>query len=60
MVEALKANVEVEKSRILMFIGKSGPIVANTIAKSLNLNSFLTSALLSELVNEKKMKIVTY
>ena len=50
MVEALKANVELEKTRILAFIGKSGPIVSNTIAKSLNLNSFLTAALLSELV----------
>jgi uncharacterized membrane protein len=50
MVEALKANVALEKTRILAFIGKSGPIVSNTIAKSLNLNSFLTAALLSELV----------
>jgi ethanolamine utilization microcompartment shell protein EutS len=59
MVEALKANVEVEKTRILTFIGKSGPIVSNTIAKSLNLNSFLTSALLSELFNEKKLNAST-
>jgi len=53
MVEALKANVELEKTRILAFIGKSGPIVSNTIAKSLNLNSFLTAALLSELVKSR-------
>ena len=55
MVEALKANVEVEKSRIVSLIGKSGPIVSNSIAKSLNLNSFLTAALLSELVKENKI-----
>ena len=59
MVEALKANVEVEKTRILTFIGKSGPIVSPTVAKSLNLNSFLTSALLSELFNEKKLNAST-
>ena len=59
MVEALKANVEVEKTRILTFISKSGPIVSNTIAKSLNLNSFLTAALLSELFNEKKINSST-
>ena len=56
MVEALKANVELEKTRILAFIGKSGPIVSNTIAKSLNLNSFLTAALLSELVKSGEAK----
>jgi len=55
MVETLKANVEAEKTRILAFIGRTGPIVSNTIAKTLNLNSFLTSALLSELVNQKKL-----
>jgi hypothetical protein len=59
MVEALKANVEVEKTRILTFIGKSGPIVSNTIAKSLNLNSFLTAALLSELFNSGIVKAST-
>ena len=56
MVEALKANVEIEKTRILAFIGKSGPIVSNTIAKSLNLNSFLTAALLSELVKSGQVQ----
>jgi hypothetical protein len=55
MVETLKANVDAEKSRIISFIGRTGPIVANTIAKSLNLNSFLTSALLSELVNNNQL-----
>jgi len=55
MVETLKANVEAEKIRIISFIGRTGPIVSNTIAKTLNLNSFLTAALLSELVNEKRI-----
>ena len=55
MVETLKANVDAEKSRIISFIGRTGPIVANTIAKSLSINSFLTSALLSELVNNKQL-----
>lgn len=59
MAETLKANVDAEKSRIISFIGRTGPIVSNTISKSLNLNSFLTSALLSELVNEKRANAST-
>jgi len=55
MVETLKANVELEKTRILAFVNRTGPVVSNTIAKSLNLNSFLTAAILSELVNEKRL-----
>lgn len=59
MVETLKANVDAEKSRIISFIERTGPIVSNTIAKSLNLNSFLAAALLSELVNEKRANAST-
>ncbi|MEM2956239.1 MAG: hypothetical protein QW041_01530 [Candidatus Pacearchaeota archaeon] len=55
MVETLKVNVASEKAKIIAFLEKSGPVVSNTIAKALNLNSFLTAALLSELVKEKQI-----
>ncbi len=56
MVEALKADVVFEKNRIVSYVKQTGPSVINNIAKSLNLNSFLAAALLSELANDKSLK----
>ncbi len=52
-MEGFKVNVAEQKSRIADYVKNNGPLVAHAISKTLNLNSFLASALLSELLREK-------
>ena len=55
MAETIKADVVKEKNRIVDFLKNLGPSVPNSMTKTLNIHSFLTAALLSELVNEKQI-----
>jgi len=55
-MEKLQVNVAEEKVKIVSLIKQKGPIVSQSIAKTLNIQSFLTSALLSELVKDKVVK----
>jgi len=56
MAQALKINVPEEKKRIILFLEKLGPSVSTAIAKELNVQSYVASALLSELLYEKALK----
>ena len=53
---SFNVNVLKEKPRIVNLLGRKGPSVAPAIAKELNLNSFLASALLSELLHDRLIK----
>jgi hypothetical protein len=56
MVETLNANVPLEKSKIISVLKQKGPSVANTIAKTLELNNILACAILSEMTADKTLK----
>lgn len=56
---SFNVNVLKEKPRIVNLLNMKGPCVAPSIAKQLNLNSFLASALLSELLHDKMIKTST-
>lgn len=53
---SFNVNVLREKPRIVNLLKMKGPCVAPAIAKELNLNSFLASALLSELIHDNLIK----
>ena len=53
---SFNVNVLKEKPRIVGLLERKGPSVAPGIAKELNLNSFLASALISELLHDKVLK----
>lgn len=53
---SFNVNVLREKPRIVAHLNTKGPSVAPAIAKEMGLNSFLASALLSELLHEKLIK----
>jgi len=57
MVETLNANVPLEKTRIITVLKQKGPSVSNSIAKTLELPTILTSAILSEMIADKIVKI---
>ena len=57
MVETLNANVPLEKTRIITVLKQKGPSVANSISKTLELPTILTSAILSEMASDKLVKI---
>lgn len=57
MVETLNANVPLEKTRIITVLKQKGPSVANSIARTLELPTILTSAILSEMASDKTIKI---
>lgn len=52
-MEGFKVNVVEQKNRIANYVRSNGPLVAHNIAKTLNINGFLASALLSELLKDK-------
>ena len=52
-----KINVPQIKDRILTFLLSKGPSIQIKIAKEVGLSGMFTSAILSELLNEKKVKI---
>ena len=53
---SFNVNVLKEKPRIVGLLGRKGPSVAPAIAKEIGLNSFLASALISELLHDKVLK----
>ncbi|MBU2523347.1 MAG: hypothetical protein KKE23_03600 [Nanoarchaeota archaeon] len=53
---SFNVNVLKEKPRIVNLLNIRGPSVAPAVSKELGLNSFLASALLSELLHEKLIK----
>jgi len=53
---SFNVNVLKEKPRIVALLTAKGPSVAPAVAKETGLNSFLASALLSELLHEKLIK----
>jgi hypothetical protein len=57
MVETLNANVPLEKTRIITVLKQKGPSVGNSIARTLELPTILTSAILSEMVSDKIVRI---
>ena len=46
-----------QQEQILKVVGTDGPLLPNKIAKALGTNILFASAMLSELVDSKKMKI---
>ena len=56
---SFNVNVLREKPRIANLLKAKGPLVAPAIAKELNLNSFLASALISELLHDRVLKAST-
>lgn len=55
-MENLNVNVPDQKIKITSYIKINGPVVAQNVAKKMNLPSFLASALLSELLGDKLIK----
>jgi len=55
-MESLNVNVAEQKARILSYIINNGPVVGQNVSRQLNIQSFLASALISELLREKKVK----
>ena len=55
-MENLNVNVPDQKIKITSYIKINGPVVAQNVAKKMNLQSFLASALLSELLGDKTIK----
>ena len=53
---SFNVNVLKEKPRIVNLHNMRGPMVAPAVSKELNLNSFLASALLSELLHDRLVK----
>ncbi|MBS3078571.1 hypothetical protein J4218_00440 [Candidatus Pacearchaeota archaeon] len=49
-------NSEATKSKIMSFVQRNGPSLPIQIAKELSMNSIFTSAFLSELLDDKKIK----
>ena len=49
-MDDFKVNVPQQKVKMVSFVGNNGPVVGHAVAKALNLNGFLNSALLSELL----------
>jgi hypothetical protein len=50
-------NVQEVKEKILAYLNEKGPSLPIPISKNLNIQSMLASAILSELINEKKVEI---
>lgn len=50
-------NVQEVKEKILAYLDEKGPSLPIPISKTLNIQSMLASAILSELINEKKVEI---
>ncbi|MFC1686167.1 FaeA/PapI family transcriptional regulator [Nanoarchaeota archaeon] len=55
-MENLNVNVPDQKLKITSYIQINGPVVGQNIAKKMGVPSFLASALLSELLRDKKIK----
>ncbi len=55
-MESLNVNVSEQKMRITSYIQVNGPVVGQNVAKKMGLQSFLASALISELLKEKVVK----
>ncbi|HIJ11139.1 TPA: hypothetical protein HA278_03730 [Candidatus Woesearchaeota archaeon] len=54
------ADVDTKRDRALDFIGKTGPVLPIQISKELNIDTMFSGAVLSELVNEGKLKVTTH
>ena len=50
-------NVEEVKSKIIHLLNEKGPSLPIHVSKAVNMSSMFSSAILSELVNEKRVKL---